>query len=309
MDDNRDEKQAAYEARRAEMLRLMQRHLGAGSTTGELADDACVSRFHFQRVFRNVMGEAPGSLQRRLRLERAAYDLRHTRSDVTSIALDAGYASREGFSRAFRRAYGHTPSAYRVAQGNPHRATIGGLVHYDPQTSTLRLFTNLGGNPMDLVDRLLDNDYRSKRRLLESALPMTDAQLDMLLPFRIMQQPWLEPDRTIRETLLRLTDMVWVSELLTTIQWPYTGEGWRDAAPHSVQEMIDRLDCFQKEYAPFVYHVKENNLWETKWVDSGCDPAETFTYATVIEYGIEGGIFRRFIAERLLGQAGIALKR
>ena len=40
-----------------------------------LAALACMSRFHFQRLFRRVMGEAPGAFRRRLLLERAAYAL------------------------------------------------------------------------------------------------------------------------------------------------------------------------------------------------------------------------------------------
>src|SRR5947209_2869121 len=71
-----------------------------------LASRACMSRFHFQRVFRKAVGETPAALRRRLLLERAAYILETTRQDVTEIAFDAGYESLEGFSRAFRRAYG-----------------------------------------------------------------------------------------------------------------------------------------------------------------------------------------------------------
>ena len=161
---------------------------------------------------------------------------------------------------------------------------------------------------MDLVDRLLDNDYRAKRALLKLALALSDAQLDAPLLFRIKLEPWMEPDKSIREALDRLTDMRWVGEMLTTIGWAYTGASWwvngntREA--HTIPEMIDRLDGFYQEYTPFVQHVKENNLWERAWIDSACEPVETFTYATVIESGLERGIFHRMVAQQLLTQAG-----
>ena len=290
------------------MMRLMQRRLDSGAPPNSLADEACVSRYHFQRVFRHVMGETPGDLQRRLRLERAAHDLRHTPSDVTAIAFDAGYESLEGFSRAFRRAYGKSPSRFRKENRDVVDLHGASLVHYDAQTRTLRTLPHKGEYLMDLVDRMLDNDYRSKRGLLESARALTDAQLDAPFLFRIKLEPWMEPDQSIREALDRLTDMVWVAELLTTIQWPYTGVGWSEkgqiVAAHSVQEMIDRLDGFYKEYSPFVQHVKENNLWETTWLDSACKPAETFTYASVIEVSLEYGIVRRLTTKSLLAQIG-----
>src|SRR5438876_1205443 len=78
-----------------------------------LAGLACMSRFHFQRLFRRVMGETPGAFRRRLLLERAAYELAQSPLDVTNIAFNAGYDSLEGFSRAFHRAFSVAPSRFR----------------------------------------------------------------------------------------------------------------------------------------------------------------------------------------------------
>src|SRR5438105_10627197 len=81
----------------------------------ELARRAFLSRFHFDRLLSAALGESPAAFRRRLLLERAAHAL--TRSDlpVTELALGAGYQSLEAFGRAFRRAYGTTPSAFRSA--------------------------------------------------------------------------------------------------------------------------------------------------------------------------------------------------
>ncbi len=57
----------------------------------ELARTAAMSPFHFHRVFRGMIGETPLSLQRRLRLERAASALLETDEPVTTVAFSAGY--------------------------------------------------------------------------------------------------------------------------------------------------------------------------------------------------------------------------
>jgi len=273
-----------------------------------MANDACVSRFHFQRIFRDVMGETPGELERRLRLERAAHALRTTKGDVMTIALDAGYASIEGFSRAFRRAYGQSPRQFRKLRSGSVDLVGASHVHFDARTSTLRK-THTGGKGMDLIDRMLDNDYRSKRALLESALKLTDEQLDAPLLMLLRIEPWLEPDNSLRQVLGRLTDMIWAAEMLKTVGWPHTGEGWIENGQATkatvVEHMIRQLDGYYRDYAPFVKHVKENDLWETTWIDAGCEPAETFTYATVIEYSLERSIHRRFVCQGLLEQAAL----
>ena len=71
------------------------------------------SPFHFHRAFREVVGETPKQYTLRLRLERAAARLSASSDPVLSIAADAGFASPEVFTRAFRRQFGVTPSAFR----------------------------------------------------------------------------------------------------------------------------------------------------------------------------------------------------
>jgi len=60
-----------------------------------------------------MVGETPLELHRRLRMERAAQQLIERDTQVTTIALDAGYDSHEAFTRAFRGFYGCSPSEFR----------------------------------------------------------------------------------------------------------------------------------------------------------------------------------------------------
>ena len=78
-----------------------------------LADQACLSLYYFHRVFTAVAGETPGEMCRRLRMQRAAWQLCYTDASVTTIALGAGLASSQAFAKAFRRHYGCTPGAFR----------------------------------------------------------------------------------------------------------------------------------------------------------------------------------------------------
>ena len=80
-----------------------------------LARNAALSPFHFHRIFRGMVGETPLELHRRLRLERAAWQLRNGDESVTSIAFAAGYETHESFTRAFRLHYNCSPSEFRLA--------------------------------------------------------------------------------------------------------------------------------------------------------------------------------------------------
>ena len=80
-----------------------------------LARGSGYSPFHFHRLFSTAVGETPGRHVRRLRLERAAYKLAITDDRVIQVGLAVGYQTHESFTRAFRRSFGVSPSAYRRA--------------------------------------------------------------------------------------------------------------------------------------------------------------------------------------------------
>ncbi len=91
----------------------IQNHLNDPMDLDELSGVACFSPYHFHRIFGAMVGESVKEYIRRLRLERAALDLKHTKLPVVSIALDAGYEAHESFTRAFKKRFGMTPMAFR----------------------------------------------------------------------------------------------------------------------------------------------------------------------------------------------------
>jgi AraC-like DNA-binding protein len=89
----------------------------------ELARALAISTSHLRTRFRASCGISLGRHLRRLRLERACGLLRLSRDRVSEIAEACGFNSVYAFSRAFRRAYGMSPLAYRRPEGSspiPH---------------------------------------------------------------------------------------------------------------------------------------------------------------------------------------------
>jgi transcriptional regulator GlxA family with amidase domain len=82
-----------------------------------MARAACFSRRQFHRLMVQLLGETPGSHQRRLRLDRGAWLLLTSRASVLEVALETGFESHETFTRAFRTRFGETPSSFRKKGG------------------------------------------------------------------------------------------------------------------------------------------------------------------------------------------------
>ena len=90
-------------------------HLDDTLDLTRLADVACLSPYHFHRVYRAMQGETAADTVRRLRLHRAAAELITGELPVPRVARRAGYGSQEAFTRAFKTAYGVPPARYRAS--------------------------------------------------------------------------------------------------------------------------------------------------------------------------------------------------
>jgi AraC family transcriptional regulator, alkane utilization regulator len=86
-------------------------------TVGELAAEVALSRSAFAARFRELVGEPPMRYLIRARLAHAAGLLHTTDVGLAEIARRTGYESEFSFGRAFKRAFGVAPGAYR---GRPY---------------------------------------------------------------------------------------------------------------------------------------------------------------------------------------------
>lgn len=71
------------------------------------------SRSYLSQKLRQQWGGTPGEVLRKVRLEEAARMLRSTKRSIREVAESVGYTSPAAFSRAFAKAYGQVPLAYR----------------------------------------------------------------------------------------------------------------------------------------------------------------------------------------------------
>ena len=169
------------------------------------------SRTQFYRIFRAIIEETPVAMRRRLLLERAAWQLSRTSLPVTEIGLDANYGSLEAFTRAFRKAFGVSPSIYRrMGVTHTHIHAANGIHHRSGNDGTKG-----ASQFMDLFDIFSGQESWHTRRLLDLAKTLNDAQLDRPLNNQIHVFPWDGPDRSVRQLLDRMvqTKEAWAAAL------------------------------------------------------------------------------------------------
>lgn len=121
---------ASMTTRLEELLPLLAQLTEVDGEMKTLADLAAAdgrSPFYLQRIFSAEVGESPLQFSRRVRLQRAAAALLVTDKSVLDVALDSGFDSHEGFSRAFKAMFSLSPRRFREQQ----RATFNHFVrHY-----------------------------------------------------------------------------------------------------------------------------------------------------------------------------------
>lgn len=82
-------------------------------TLEHLAEKLGYSEYYVSRKFREISGVQFRDYLRYRRLAFALKEIRDTKTGLLDIALNYGFSSHEAFTRAFKEAYGITPSEYR----------------------------------------------------------------------------------------------------------------------------------------------------------------------------------------------------
>lgn len=85
-----------------------------------IAREAGISLWHFQRIFKALTNETLKTYIRSRRLSNAFQKLILTDAKIIDIALAAGFESQESFTRAFKKVFAITPAtARKLQQRNP----------------------------------------------------------------------------------------------------------------------------------------------------------------------------------------------
>lgn len=79
----------------------------------ELAQIACFSTYHYYRIFYSFIGMTVMEYVTRRKLQFALQDLQNDRK-VIDIAMDYGFETHAGFTKAFKKHFGYPPNVYRI---------------------------------------------------------------------------------------------------------------------------------------------------------------------------------------------------
>jgi len=96
-----------------DLLVWLESHLDQPLSLDNVAAKAGYSKWHLQRMFKEVTGHAIGAYIRARRLSKSAVALRLTSRPILDIALQYRFDSQQTFTRAFKKQFAQTPAYYR----------------------------------------------------------------------------------------------------------------------------------------------------------------------------------------------------
>lgn len=102
------------DARLARVIEYMSTHFADPITLEQLAAEACVSKFHFTRLFTSKVGRTPFRFLIGLRLDVASRMLISTDLSIAQVAAACGFPTLSNFSKAFNARFGKSASRYRT---------------------------------------------------------------------------------------------------------------------------------------------------------------------------------------------------
>lgn len=261
-----------------------------------LAARAMLSPFHFNRLVRAGIGEAPATFRRRLLLERAAWRIARG-VGVTDAGLEAGYEAIEAFSRAFTRAYGVPPSRFGD-EARDFKLAAPNDIHFHPPGGLL-----LPGQSriaiMDLSDRLIAHDYWHTTRLLEQAATLPDDVLDRHVRPGMIVHEFEGPEPDVRTMLERIvfTKEVWTAAI--------GGRDFPQHADRSIAALKSRLDAVEPQFAALVKRIRDRNEWDDVFVDALCTPPVSFTFGSVVAHIQTASVIRRHTVIGVMRELGV----
>ena len=262
----------------------------------DLAARVHLSRFHLDRVVAAIAGEPPATLRRRVLLERAAYRLDTTDRSVLDVAVEAGYASHEAFTRAFARAYGVAPKEWR-RHPTSVRLPAPNDVHFHPP-GWLQLPARSKEGDMELVMTMFDHHVWAVGKMIDLAGDLNDEQLDAPI---VLSVEGVDDDPTIRSLLSRLVGQMamWNASMESR---PYD---WDIERNEQLTSMRVRLDHEGGRFKHRAAELVEDGRLDETFVNATCDPPETFSFGGVLAHVLTFAAHRRTLVTGALISAGV----
>jgi AraC family transcriptional activator of mar-sox-rob regulon len=98
-----------------DLIAWIEDNLTAELNINTIAQKSGYSKWHMQRLFKEMTGQTVTAYARKRRLTKSAMALRLTRLSLIDIAVRYGFDTQQNFTRAFRHHFALTPHAYRYA--------------------------------------------------------------------------------------------------------------------------------------------------------------------------------------------------
>jgi AraC-like DNA-binding protein len=264
--------------------------------SGDLAARMHLSRSQADRVIKAAAGESTTEFRRRILLERAAYQVVCDQTRLLDIAVAAGFASHEAFTRAFRRAYGVVPSEWRQRPGRVELQAPSG-VHFHPPVG-LRLPADRTVTTMDLIVELSEHHVWLLGTMIDRAERLPDEVLDR--PIEISVEG-IDREPTLRSLLARLVGQLaqWNASVANV---PYDFGSEHGAALTTIR---DRLRDAGPTFVRHVRDVSERGALDESFVDATGGETWFYTYGGMIAHVLTYAAYRRTLVVGALASAGI----
>jgi uncharacterized damage-inducible protein DinB len=217
-----------------------------------------------------------------------------TRRSILDVAVEAGYASHEAFTRAFARHYRSTPRDWRRRPGQI-QIEAPSDVHFQPPGS-LRLPAATRTTAMDLLKKMVEHHVWLLGQMIDRAERLSDDQLDRPIELSVDEE-----QQTLRSLLSRLVGQMdmWNAALASR------DYDWSVEQHESVASLRRRLASAGPIFLEHVRSAVDDNRLDETFVDALCEPAEVFTYGGMIAHVLTFAAHRRTLVVLALDNAGI----
>lgn len=110
----KEDTQSEYYRSINRVIEYVKDNLDENTDLKTLSSIACISPYHFQRIFKSVIGESLAEYVNRLRMEYVARQLKTSGLSLADLAVKTGYSSEQAISRTFKKYFGIPPKVFKA---------------------------------------------------------------------------------------------------------------------------------------------------------------------------------------------------
>lgn len=110
--------QEDYRIRLSRVFQFIDDHLDTKLSLIAVSKEACFSPYHFHRIFKLLTGETLNGFITRRRIEKSVLDILHKELSVSEISHIYGFSDISSYSKAFKKYYGISPTAFKSENPN-----------------------------------------------------------------------------------------------------------------------------------------------------------------------------------------------